>query len=1378
MPSPRDIDFARIRPHGKPASRPSGFEELASILIRDDIIKWPTGTRFHKFGNPDGGREGRGVLPNGDVWAWQAKYVNSFDSSAASQVKKSFLRTLDTEPALRRYFVTMPIDLPAGDTEKSKSAFTLWEEEKQKWEQIADEQERAVTVEFLGAHELIAALTKSSNAGRVHYWFDERVLTQAQQQERIQDVAAKLGRRYSPQLHVEVDAVQVLDGAGRTSVYISRWQRILADLRSARRWSWRAPEGDEDAFRDALESCETALNTADARIDRIIGQVRTFGELEVPTAEVLAALAALEEVSTLLRHRSRTEGGYYVGDAGSLHSNVHDSLSALGAARSLCASPATAAAVQGELLLTGRAGAGKTHLLCDVAMNRIAAGLPTVMLLGQDFDARNLLVQLPELAELPGNVDEILALLSAAAEASGNRALLVVDAVNESEKPERWSAVVQALRSKSSRHPSVGLVISCRTEFVMPVVGESDLPAAEHFGFEESTEAAVRRFASEYGLDVPTFPVFDPEFSNPLFLRLTCEALTTLGSGRFMLGSAGLTTVCGAFIEAANVRLAAADRCDYDSKTDLVAAAVRQLAALKGRRVTRVIANDICTALLPGRSWSKGLLKGLLDEGVLIEVGTEDVSFGYQRLGDVARAQIIAARTPAAITGWVQSLGTASWVERGVLGALAVLLPEVHGLELIDCFDHSAGIPYDVVDAFMESLSLREPAASGARAEHIVRALLKTPRHQTEAWAQLVRVACIPGHPLNARWLHEYLTSLNLPERDATWSLWLIGALDPDERSPVRTVIEWAWPKSATALARTDGNTSELALLLLGWCTSATDRRVRDSATKALVSLGEHEVDALASALSQLVRVNDPYVVERAVAAACGIALRDEARATRLAVPLAEWVAGGWPRHLLTRDYVRRVFETAGRSGWVGPKGQPPYGASWPIETTARDEIEELTARPDYKYGSIWRSLTGMGDFGRYKIEPAVRNFVTPDRRALQASVEEAVFDRVRDLGWTPELLDEIDRGLSRGRSDGPVERIGKKYQWIGFYEVLGAVSDQLEVDDRWSTSSPHAYSYAEQLIWRDIDVTVLVREPERALDEGPQWFSPQLVEFPRGVVNEYPDDLSGVPDPLDLLAVTDPDGQGWLTLLSFPGWKQQHPPEILALRPPTRDSWMQLHAYLVPSEDAEALFAWAQDRDWYGRWMPDSADVANALLGAHPHAPEWKWASGVIEDWNSHSGGEQPAELLQCGAWYGGTGTDRDSSADEETRAFVPSRRLFEILHLTSGVDFVWRDDLGVAIFDPAASSGGPNALLLRRDLLPTIRDAGYELFWTVLVGHEHSASDHGIPGGDYRWITASASYRLAEDRIELVHSLAGQFAVGPRKVSKIDWPTRRREG
>src|SRR5664280_2187470 len=94
-PALPDVDFRRIRPYGSPASRADGFEELASILIRDGLVEWPDSTVFYRFGNPDGGREGKGVLPGGDVWVWQAKYLFEFGDSEIGQVHKSVVRVLD-----------------------------------------------------------------------------------------------------------------------------------------------------------------------------------------------------------------------------------------------------------------------------------------------------------------------------------------------------------------------------------------------------------------------------------------------------------------------------------------------------------------------------------------------------------------------------------------------------------------------------------------------------------------------------------------------------------------------------------------------------------------------------------------------------------------------------------------------------------------------------------------------------------------------------------------------------------------------------------------------------------------------------------------------------------------------------------------------------------------------------------------------------------------------------------------------------------------------------------------------------------------------------------------------------------------------------------
>src|SRR6266542_4219848 len=283
-----------------------------------------------------------------------------------------------------------------------------------------------------------------------------------------------------------------------------------------------------------------------------------------------------------------------------------------------------------------RAALESERLICSAmsCLTGPARGLPTILLLGHDFDGRNLLAQIGERAKLGGTLDDVLAVLDAAAEAAGCLGLLMIDALNESQRPERWRADTRAFMAAAARYPSVGIVITCRSEFQEAVVGDLMIPTAEHFGFGEATDVAIRRYTLEYGLEPPTFPVLNPEFSNPLYLKLTCEALQTLGAVRFPFGTAGLTTVCDAFLEAVNLRLAQVDRCDYDPRSEAVRRAVREVAALGPGLLARKDVQRVTDAILPNRSWSTSLMLGLLVEGVLVELSDGSVAFGYQRLGD------------------------------------------------------------------------------------------------------------------------------------------------------------------------------------------------------------------------------------------------------------------------------------------------------------------------------------------------------------------------------------------------------------------------------------------------------------------------------------------------------------------------------------------------------------------------------------------------------------------------------------------------------------------------------------------------------------------------------------------------------------------------
>ena len=1389
-PTLPSIDFRQIRPYGSPASRADAFEELVSIVIRDGLVPWPDGTKFYRFRNPDGGREGKAVLPDGGVWAWQAKYLFEFGDSEIGQVHKSVVRVLETESELKRLYVALPYDLPAGDVKNSKvkrkSAYTKWTEKKSEWQAIAAA--RGMNVEFIyvGAHDFVSELTKPEHAGRLRYWFESSVLSPEGMNRRLSDVVLKVGRRYTPELHVEVEAAQALEALGRTEYYVRRVRFALAGLREVRAEAWCPPQGDEIAFAGSIEVCRSTLAEAETTLQGFLESVTSTGPLPDIIDTVRAIAPAVEEVRRLLHDRHLRDGRFH-DLAGALYRTCAKALDECGATLSLLRAADTHAARAGCLLMIGRAGVGKTHLFCDVASRRISAGRPTVIILGQDFEAgKPLLLQIGDLAQIDGTLDEVLSVLDAAGEAAGCTSMLMVDAVNEGSRAERWVDDLRVLAGAVNRYQRVALAVSCRTEFVVPVVGGAEgFPRVEHRGFSEATSEAVDRYTTEYNLERLTFPVLNPEYGNPLFLKLACEALSTLGQKRFTLGTAGLTAVCGAFLEAVNQRLAAPSRCDYDLNTDLVEKAVRLLANVGPGPYPRADAVALTEQLLPDRTWSKSLLLGLLREGVLMDTYNDHVAFSYQRLGDVYRAVLLAERTASGLTSWYHGLGNSAWAERGTLGALAVIAPETLGEEVIDLFKEpeTGETEHEVIDAFVESIVLRSPLHVSDRTVRIVEQIFDFEEWHRRVWEQLVRVACVPAHNLNADWTHGLLKDQDLATRDSTWSEWLIGSTDDNgygDEDAVAVLLDWGWPKDTGAEPRQlPDDVSRLATLILGWMLATPDRRVRDRATKALVSVGERGVGGFAQGLSGFEDCDDPYVTERLAAAACAVTLRaaDSAIVLAVADAVVSMVSASWPENLLTRDYLRRISAAAIAHGWGGPAWLPPYGAVWPLPTKSSEEIEEMTSAPGYRYTSIWRSVHGqLGDFGRYIIEPAIDHFDVSDKKALRHLVDRTIFTRVLDLGWTPEKFGDLER-RRREERNGPVERYGKKYQWIAFYEVLGRLADNCQLKERWSDNDdPFPYEYAEQLVYRDIDPSVLIHGGVQAPGEGERpWFAPVAATFPDQVPKEYPEDLHGVPDPLDLVSVASLSGTHWLSLVRHDNWTQVHPPEITALKAPSLNVWMQLRSYLVRSTDVPALRGWlrgpnSEGQDWDGRWMAENADIHSRLLGAFPGSPDWDWADGNAEP---RFVGDRivPVDLYQPIAWYGGTGTDRDAAGTEEPTGFVPSRMLFDILQLRPGRDFRWSDDIGLAVQDPSAGMNEPSVLLMRRDLSDRLDAAGYRLFWTVLLNkqiHDHSFSQ---PSEDYRWVSASAAYVLADTGVELVASNAWHCRPGEGRTTPIAW-------
>ena len=134
----------------------------------------------------------------------------------------------------------------------------------------------------------------------------------------------------------------------------------------------------------------------------------------------------------------------------------------------------------------------------------------------------------------------------------------------------------------------------------------------------------------------------------------------------------------------------------------------------------------------------------------------------------------------------------------------------------------------------------------------------------------LLTVSTIPCHPFNANLLDNWLRRHTMPERDASWSVYLHEAWKA--KGPVDRLVDWA--SSLSVDDQLEDSVVDLAAIALAWMLTTSNRFLRDRATKALVLLLTGRLESMARLVRGFSDVDDPYVAERVYAVAYGVAMR------------------------------------------------------------------------------------------------------------------------------------------------------------------------------------------------------------------------------------------------------------------------------------------------------------------------------------------------------------------------------------------------------------------------------------------------------------------------------------------------------------------------
>ena len=603
--------------------------------------------------------------------------------------------------------------------------------------------------------------------------------------------------------------------------------------------------------------------------------------------------------------------------------------------------------------------------------------------------------------------EEFLGALEAAAQAHGGRALLIIDALNEGDGKRLWNRHLAGMLEMLCNYPNIGLVVSVRASYEELVIPESlreltsgrNFLRIEHHGFAGHEYEATKTFFAYYGLQRPSVPFLNPEFGDPLFLRLFCAGLKNENLTQVPVGFHGVTRVFRFFLDSVNKKLARPEHLDFDAQTQLVQRAVDALItrmADEGQWLARDEAQSLVNALLPRDRYEDTLFRHLLVEGVLAEEmypssepnsRIEGVRFGFERFSDHLLAKhyldtSFDADNPAAAFAAGSKLdllfsdNLSYYRQQGLIEALSIQIPERCRRELAYLIPEKYQTLYPVRMSFLDALLWRVPSSITEETFHYMNEVaVESEEDESRLLNIFLTLAAHNEHPLNADFLHCYLMGFGMAERDAWWSIFLHEQYK--NRGAVDRLLEWAWsPEDKSHISDESLRLCSVALI---WFLTTPNRFVRDKATKALVALLAPRLHLVAPLLRQFQDVNDLYISERLYAVACGTAMRgedDDALETLGHEVYALVFAVGEPvPHLMLRDYARRVVELALSRGLLqgidADKVRPPYNSSWPDSFPTQEEVERYQKReePDGMW-QIYHSVMGdFGDFGRYDVD-------------------------------------------------------------------------------------------------------------------------------------------------------------------------------------------------------------------------------------------------------------------------------------------------------------------------------------------------------------------------------------------------------------------------
>ena len=745
-----------------------------------------------------------------------------------------------------------------------------------------------------------------------------------------------------------------------------------------------------------------------------------------------------------------------------------------------------------DLHILGDAGIGKTHIACNICDDRLKNGLPALFVRGNLFTTeQSIESQLRTILDIPPSYSwhDFFQALSAVAEAYKTRIPLIIDGLNESVHngtfSKIWELGLTGFIQEITQAKNLVLITTCRESYKEAIWKEvtlkeyiwkkliwkdNDSPNLFYprgFDTDEVKQEAIGKYFNAYKIkaDITLAPLM--QFEHPLHLKIFCETKNRERKTELQVyvGEQTLFEVFDKYLEQCNE--AVCTRLGIRQGTPIVQPILNEIAThLWQNRSRNIPVEEVVkltdNQLLSDLNWPLSKARAIEAESLLVcrdwWEGKDTMSFTYDLLGGYLIAKYLVQQAADDVQAFLNSeevvallfgenRQTLHPMHEDICRCLAAFLPAKTGKFLHEFLGNQK--------AFGLSIRALFEISPQDITEDCIRLVARLFDQQQKSRPFFFKSAETTvghlNHPFNATFWSKRLLGLSMSERDLSWTEYVRR-----NRYDFENILE-RFEETCQNDQNISGYGKKRFLLLaeyIMWILTSTVRPLRDKATRALYWYGRRFPQDFFDLVLKSFRINDPYVSERMLAATYGITMArhnnfaddsflDEVLpiyGRELYEKMFKPDAPHSTTHILARDYAKRTIDIA---------------LIHHPNLLTDDERERIT--PPFTDGGIreWCESEKRDegpspiqmDFDIYTLKGLINYDSAPgEHKRVKANV----YWRIYDLGFSLENFGKIDKRISGenwnlGRyNEHPrkIDRYGKKYSWIAFFELAGYRQD------------------------------------------------------------------------------------------------------------------------------------------------------------------------------------------------------------------------------------------------------------------------------------------------------------------------------------------------